>query len=695
MDYRREIDGLRAIAVISVVLYHAGIQAFSGGFIGVDVFFVISGYLITSIILAEMQAGTFTLGNFYERRARRILPALFVLMFTCLPFAWLWLSPRYMKDFSESLVAVPAFASNVLFFITSGYFDAATEIKPLSHTWSLAVEEQYYILFPAFLMLTQIQVASGSRKRWIVAMLTALAIVSLAVAEWASLMYPRFTFYLLPARGWEILIGVFVAVFQCARYGTKIKVEKSVSLIGLALIACAVFSFDSETPSPSLYTLMPTIGAALIILFATQQTLVGKLLGCKMLVGIGLISYSIYLWHQPIFAFARQFSIDEPSKFMFLALAVIAVVFAYLSWKYVEAPFRNVRCFDRKQVFLCAAIGSVFFVALGLFGYANKGFKNQIDAATLKLFEPESTGVGKCLISDVDGKKDITVCYFGDTDAEFTIALYGDSHAEALFSELDSSFKRSKIRGVKVSFQTACKTWIPGIIIEGREMEGRYGQCASSFDKFLDYLSENVHGVIVSLRWTSEIYPIKGVVDESYFDNREGGVELDRHVARYVARNHDGAFTYDANAKMESLRGLLGALNLLRKPVFLIYPIPEVGWHVPNTLYKKYMRGESLSISTSHERFKSRNYFINEVFDSATEGNLVRVKPEEILCDTYVRDRCVATLNGAALYYDDDHLSNAGARLVVDEIMAYMSNGRKLVRPAPIETARKETFLAQ
>ena len=224
MDYRREIDGLRAIAVISVVLYHAGIQAFSGGFIGVDVFFVISGYLITSIILAEMQAGTFTLGNFYERRARRILPALFVMMFTCLPFAWLWLSPRYMKDFSESLVAVPAFASNVLFFITSGYFDAATEIKPLSHTWSLAVEEQYYILFPAFVMLT-----FGSSKRRIVAMLAALAIVSLAVAEWASLMYPRFTFYLLPARGWEILIGVFVAVFQCARYGTKIKVEKSVS----------------------------------------------------------------------------------------------------------------------------------------------------------------------------------------------------------------------------------------------------------------------------------------------------------------------------------------------------------------------------------------------------------------------------------------------------------------------------------
>ena len=166
MNYRREIDGLRALAVLPVILFHAGFQTFSGGFVGVDVFFVISGYLITTIILTEKQAGTFTLINFYERRARRILPALFAVMLVCLPFAWIWLLPQDMKNFSDSLVAVSGFASNILFWRTSGYFEPAAELKPLLHTWSLAVEEQYYVFFPLFLMLTW-----HLGKRWILVLL--------------------------------------------------------------------------------------------------------------------------------------------------------------------------------------------------------------------------------------------------------------------------------------------------------------------------------------------------------------------------------------------------------------------------------------------------------------------------------------------------------------------------------------------
>ena len=153
MNYRREIDGLRALAVLPVILFHAGFETFSGGFVGVDVFFVISGYLITTIILAELEQGRFSIVNFYERRARRILPALFLVMLVCIPFAWIWLLPSDMKDFSQSLIAVAIFASNILFWRESGYFDTAAELKPLLHTWSLAVEEQYYVLFPLFLML--------------------------------------------------------------------------------------------------------------------------------------------------------------------------------------------------------------------------------------------------------------------------------------------------------------------------------------------------------------------------------------------------------------------------------------------------------------------------------------------------------------------------------------------------------------
>ena len=206
MDYRREIDGLRAIAVLPVILFHAGFETFSGGFVGVDVFFVISGYLITTIIIAELEQGKFSIINFYERRARRILPALFLVMLVCIPLAWFWLLPRDMQDFSQSLVAVTVFASNILFWRESGYFDTAAELKPLLHTWSLAVEEQYYVIFPLFLM-------SFWRlgKRWIMILLVAVFVVSLALAQWASLAKPSAAFFLLPARGWELLVGAFAA----------------------------------------------------------------------------------------------------------------------------------------------------------------------------------------------------------------------------------------------------------------------------------------------------------------------------------------------------------------------------------------------------------------------------------------------------------------------------------------------------
>ena len=226
MTYRREIDGLRALAVLPVILFHAGFPTFSGGFVGVDVFFVISGYLITSIILAERQAGTFTLVGFYERRARRILPALFVVMGVCSVFSWLWLLPSDMKMFSQSLVAVPAFASNILFYLTSSYFEPAAELKPLLHTWSLSVEEQYYLLYPIMLLI-----AWRFGKRWIVAVLILLTGMSLAAAHYGSTTDPSFTFFLLPTRGWEILIGALVG-FYAFRTSTDPPPRSPFSVLG-------------------------------------------------------------------------------------------------------------------------------------------------------------------------------------------------------------------------------------------------------------------------------------------------------------------------------------------------------------------------------------------------------------------------------------------------------------------------------
>lgn len=380
MEYRREIDGLRALAVLPVIWFHAGISAFGGGFVGVDVFFVISGYLITSVLLAELEQGTLTLPGFYERRARRILPALFLVMLVCLPFAWYWLLPIDMKEFSQSLVAVPVFASNIYFWFKSGYFSTASEYRPLIHTWSLAVEEQYYVLFPMVLMLVW-----KRGQRWILCALGMVFLASMAAAQWAVDSAPDFAFYQLPTRIWELLMGVFAAFYlsqaRTPRH-TLCRVTQDLGgWTGLVLLVYAIFFFSKATPFPGLYALVPTGGALLVILFATQETTVGRLLGNRAFVGIGLVSYSAYLWHQPLFAFARFRSMDELGQLEFLMLSGLTFVLAYFSWKYVETPFRRTGFMTGRKFFSLGLAFALFFVLVGFLGHITHGFEDRFERA--------------------------------------------------------------------------------------------------------------------------------------------------------------------------------------------------------------------------------------------------------------------------------------------------------------------------
>jgi peptidoglycan/LPS O-acetylase OafA/YrhL len=376
MNYRREIDGLRALAVLPVILFHAGFETFSGGFVGVDVFFVISGYLITTIILTELEQGKFSIINFYERRARRILPALYFVMLICVPFAWFWLLPSDMKDFSQSLVAVSIFASNILFYRESGYFDTVAELKPLLHTWSLAVEEQYYVLFPLFLMLFW-----RLGKRWILVTLGLVLVASLTVAQWTAYAEAAAAFYLLPTRIWELLIGVFAA-FYISKSNRK-ELGKAASEVGgwlgVMLILYAIFTYSKATPFPSFYALVPTLGTFLVILFATQQTTVGKFVGNKAFVGVGLISYSAYLWHQPLLAFARLKGLTEDGDIFFLLLSLLTLVFAYFSWRYIEAPFRKPGSVSRKLIFSLGFVFTSLFITIGYVGHLNNGFESRFE----------------------------------------------------------------------------------------------------------------------------------------------------------------------------------------------------------------------------------------------------------------------------------------------------------------------------
>jgi len=435
LTYRREIDGLRTVAVIPVVLFHAGIDLFGGGYVGVDVFFVISGYLITSIILAEKSQENFTLTGFYERRARRILPALFLVMLACFPFAWLFLMPSDFREFFKSVSYVPAFLQNILFYKQSGYFDTASELKPLLHTWSLAVEEQYYLVVP-FMLLAVWRFGRSA----VIAVLSIVAGLSFIYAQIAVGSRPAAAFFLLPARMWELFLGAFVALFFHWNEAGGIALARRTrlcqvgSVAGLVLMLFAVFCFDDRTPFPGLAALVPTVGAALVILFANPDTVVGRLLGTRLLVSLGLISYSIYLWHQPLFAFARH-KLTHPSPIVFAGLVIAAIGLAYLSWRFVEKPFRDRQRIGRRRLAIVLVSASVFFVVIGHLGKNSDGLASRLNARQQELLAYKSYASGgmyrqgKCLLDEGQTFSDFDRQCF---PAPNGVLLWGDSHAAAL-----------------------------------------------------------------------------------------------------------------------------------------------------------------------------------------------------------------------------------------------------------------------
>lgn len=444
MRYRKEIDGLRAVAVVPVILFHAGVGAFAGGFVGVDVFFVISGYLITTLILAEREAGTFSLAAFYERRARRILPALFVVLGACVGLAWLYLLPAEMKAFGQGVTAAAGFVANLFFVVKrDDYFGLQSDGNPLLHLWSLSVEEQYYLLFPVFLLLAW----KLGRPR-IALLLGVAAAASLAAAQWASAHAPLAAFFLLPTRGWELLLGALVAFRLFGREAERRSraADETLALAGLALTAWAVFAFDASVPFPGVYALVPTVGAALIIAFATPQTLVGRLLGSRLAVGIGLISYSAYLWHQPLFAFNRTLGDGTPGLASFLALSLLALALAWLTWRFVEQPFRARQRIGRRTVVLSSVAAAAAFVAFGIVGHFNSGYPERNP-----LFARLVGNVG--LAPGCNGNHAITEACATSRTPE--IAVWGNSYAMHLVDGLGAAWPD---KGLVQLTQSACAT---------------------------------------------------------------------------------------------------------------------------------------------------------------------------------------------------------------------------------------------
>ena len=448
--YRPEIDGLRAIAVIPVVLFHAGFPAWKGGFVGVDVFFVISGFLISSIILTDLEAGRFSITRFWERRARRILPALLLVTLASVLVSWFFLTQTQLRDFGESVSAVATFSSNIHFRLESGYFDSAAEMKPLLHTWSLAVEEQFYIVFPLILW------GLWRLHRWAAGVgMVVLASMSLIGAQNGLGDDPDAVFFLLPARMWELLVGVLIAIYLRSPQAIIPRrwLAEASCLLGIGMIGFAVFYFDDSIPFPGVAALIPTLGTALILFFARPDLLSSRILQWRPFVGLGLISFGLYLWHQPLFAYLRHGFLGAPVPAWAFWLAIVAsFALSWASYAFVEKPMRYSKRLSTRGVLIVALISLGSLYGLGWlitqpqaksllrverhFNYLDYRIDNQ-------LLKTESWSELRLLAGNADygvaKNKFDNHLWFDDDGNDQKILVIGNSHAKDVFNILTRS----------------------------------------------------------------------------------------------------------------------------------------------------------------------------------------------------------------------------------------------------------------
>lgn len=422
MNYRPEIDGLRSIAVLSVIIHHAGFGILSGGFLGVDIFFVISGYLITSIIWKDVQAGQFSIARFYERRIRRLIPVLLLVLIATIPFAWVWMVPWQFEEYAASMVATLLFVSNVYFWQNSDYFAPTAEHKPLLHTWSLSVEEQFYLIFP--LILIMLARRGPAVTIW---MIFALSVGSLILAQLASSRFAQASFYLTPTRAWELGIGALLAFI---RVSPSLRLANVLSVAGLGMVLGSLFLFTKGTQHPSVWTVLPVLGTALILYCGTRETWVGRALSLRGPVFFGMISYSLYLWHQPVFAFARIRFPEADLLLVRLGLIALSVMLAVASYYLVENPLRGR---SRHTIpfwkigWSSLAFGSAltFFGAWSVFEISNGRYQFQDIHDKPALQDLTTLGPLRASLEE----NPILAEEFNNSEHPIRISVMGDSHA--------------------------------------------------------------------------------------------------------------------------------------------------------------------------------------------------------------------------------------------------------------------------
>ena len=632
LKYRPEIDGLRALAILPVVLFHYRVPFFDGGFVGVDVFFVISGYLITSLIAGEMADGRFSVVEFYERRIRRIFPALFAMLAVATVAACFILFPADLVRYSKSLLATAGFASNFEFWNESGYFDAGADQKPLLHLWSIAVEEQFYLLFPAFLFFL------GKRAR--APGILALLAISFGLSVWGVAHARDATFYLLPGRAWELMLGAALAIGVIPPLRNAI-VRECVAAAGILLIAGATFGLNADMPFPGPLAILPCLGTAFVI-YGTEggTSRVGAVLSVRPLVFVGLISYSLYLWHWPLYVFSRYILFRDLSPFETAVLIAASFALAIASWRFIEKPFR--RPIPRVRLFPAAATAMACAFGVGAFAASTDGLPERLPINLQRILAEEDDHeprIDRCFPMTARDVEAGRPCTIGKPGIAPSFLLWGDSHADAIIPPVDEIAKRAGRAGIFAGGES-CAPVLD--VTTPKESCRPFNDAVRKLA-----MSPNITDVILEARWAK------------YADGATYGDEPHGHV---VLRDDETATTPPPDNHAVFARGLERTIRTLvhaGKKVVLVASVPEVGWPVPAILARRAMSHDVSKVDVKLDSYMRRQTFVLSTFASMHRlYGVTIIYPHEALC---ANGGCAVSLNGIPLYRDEHHLSVYGA----------------------------------